>query len=286
MIDFHVHCDYSIDAQGSVEEYIEKALDVGLTEICFTTHCDLEPARRHHDGRVRVRGRIVDVTSAWIESYIEEVRSAAQKYSSENLKVLCGLEVGFVPGIEPEIEKVIHQGEFDFILGGIHTLEGIDIVSNRESGEYFKKKTPRQLCETYFHYADEAVKSGLFDAIAHLDIYKKCGLAFYGEVLERCHEGLVESVLEEMARQRICIEVNSGALRKGLLTPYPSIEILRLAKEIGVEGVTIGSDCHKPDDIGRDLERCLRQAEQAGFSQVFGFRARERYVVPIEELKV
>jgi histidinol-phosphatase (PHP family) len=284
MIDYHVHCDYSVDAEGAIDEYVEQALEKDLRRICFTTHCDLEPGRRHHDGRVRVDGRIIDVTSDWLESYIEDVGGAARRFSGSGIEIACGLEVGFVPGIEKMIEDFIASFDLDFILAGIHTLRGVDIVSSRESSEYFKERTPRQVCEDYYSYVAEAAVSGLFDSIAHLDIYKKCGLDFYGTDLNDAHWGLLEPVLDKIAVAGLALEVNSASIRKGRSVPYPSPDILKNAAEAGVSGLTFGSDCHSPVDIGSDIDTCLSLARRAGYSSVLVFENRRRSALAIEEL--
>jgi histidinol-phosphatase (PHP family) len=283
MIDFHVHCDYSVDASGPVAEYAERACTRGLAAVCFTTHCDLDPARRDHDGRVRVAGEIVDVTSDWIGAYVEEVREVSRDFAGKGLLVGCGLEIGYVAGIESLIEAVVRSHRFDYILGGIHTVEGVDIVSSTESPAYFARRTPRKVCEAYYRVMDEAIRSDLFDGIAHFDIYKRCGLDFYGEELNVAHRGLVEPLLEEMAAKSISLEINSGGLRKALRWPYPSPDILREAATAGVTFVTPGSDAHRPDDVGSDLGWCLEIAGRAGFDAVAVFEQRSRRVIPLEE---
>jgi histidinol-phosphatase (PHP family) len=284
MVDFHVHCDYSIDGEGSVDEYARAALGKGLKTICFTTHFDLDPQRRHHDGRVKLKGEIIDVTSPWLESYIEDVRAASRAYEGRGLKVLCGLEVGYVPGIEEMIQAATDPYEFDFLLGGVHTLSGIDIVSAREAPLYFKSRSPRQVCEEYYAYVGEAVASGLFDCIAHIDIYKRCGLGFYGEALNEAHRGFVEPVLGRMAEANLSLELNSGALRKGLAFPYPSPDILEAARGSGISAVTPGSDCHLPEDVGFGIGECLEIARDAGFDSVVVFEGRRPMSIAIEEL--
>ena len=283
MIDYHVHCDYSVDAEGTVEDYVAHALKNGVSRICFTTHCDLEPGRRHHDGRIRLKGRIIDVTSDWLESYIGDVKSAAGRVPEGRLEVYCGLEVGFVPGIEKMIEDFIAPFEFDYVLGGVHTLRGIDIVSTRESSEYFEGRTPRQVCEDYYFYLQEAAASGLFDSIAHLDIYKKCGLDFYGSDLNGAHRGLLEPVVERIADVGLAVEVNSAPLRKGAASPYPSLDILKSVREGGVRGITFGSDCHSPAEIAGNIDRCAALARDAGYEEVLVFADREPSAIPLEE---
>jgi histidinol-phosphatase (PHP family) len=286
MVDFHVHCEYSIDGDGAIDEYAGAALRKGLSHICFTTHYDLDPERRHHDGRVKLKGKIIDVTDPWLESYIEEVRAAARAYAGRGLKVLCGLEVGYVPGLEDMIISHTKPYDFDFLLGGVHTLCGIDIVSAREAPECFKTRSPRQLCEDYYGYLREAVTCGLFDCVAHIDIYKRCGLDFYGESLNDAHHGLVEPILEEMAGADLSLEINSGGLRKGLGSPYPSPDILKTSRELGVSSLTFGSDCHFPEDVGDNLDTCLEIARDAGFESLAVFEERRPTQIPIEELNV
>jgi histidinol-phosphatase (PHP family) len=283
MVDFHVHCDYSVDAEGSVDDYARAAIARGLAYICFTTHCDLDPARRSHDGKIRHKGRIVDVTSDWLESYIDEVSAARKAYAGRGLGIMCGLEIGFVPGIEDMIESVTDSHGFDFIIGGVHTLEGVDIVSAGECMDYFRTRTPVEVCKRYYHDLLEAVRSGVFDSIAHLDIYKRCGLDFYGEALNDAHLGFVEPVLDEIAARGTCLEINSGSLRKGLAWPYPSADLMGMAGQAGIAGVTVGSDCHRPGDVGSGLGECLRMALGAGYRNVEIFSRRSSRPVPIRK---
>jgi histidinol-phosphatase (PHP family) len=284
MIDFHVHCDYSSDAGGSVEEYAEWALKNGLRAMCFTTHCDLDPERRHHDGKVRLKGEIVDVTSDWLGYYVEDVLEVSARFAGRGLDVRLGLEIGYTPGIEHLISPVIDSFDFDFILGGVHTLDGTDIVSSTESREYFSSHGPREMCEVYYRDLGEAVASGLFDCIAHIDIYKRMGVAHYGEALEQAHLGLIEPVLAGMADSGMSLEINSGGFRKGLRWPFPGPDILALAREAGVEDITPGSDCHKPEEAGYKIDECLRVAREAGYDRVAVFAAREKSHIPIDEL--
>jgi len=285
MLDFHAHCDYSIDAEGTVDQYARAALRAGLSHICFTTHCDLDPARLEHDGKVRMGGMVVDVNSAWLESYIAETMTARELYADRGLKVLCGLEIGYVPGIEALIEETTDGHQFDYVLGGIHTLGGIDIVSPRECAQYFGTRSAREVCAEYFGYLGGAVSSGLFDCIAHIDIYKRCGLELLGDDLKYAHHDFIAPVLDEMVRRDICLEVNSGGLRRGLESPYPSLDILEQAHAAGVGLPTVGSDCHRPEDVGHGIGSCLGLARRAGYGGVAVFERRKRTTLSIEELQ-
>ncbi len=284
MIDFHVHCDYSIDAKGSIEDYALSALKRGIDCICFTTHCDLDPTRRHHDGKIRLKGEIVDVTSDWLPRYAEDVRSAKEKFSDTGLEILCGLEIGYVPGIEDLIEDTISRCDFDYILAGVHTMDGIDISSPREAGLCFGKISCGDFLKKYYSYIEEAIETQLFDCIAHLDAYKMFALEYYGDRLLDLQLDFCKEVLTKMAESDVALEVNSKALRKGFGEICPNPRILVLAKETGVKMVTIGSDSHDPDDLGKDLNACVASALNAGFNEISIWRNRKPHGLAIEEI--
>jgi len=284
MIDFHVHCDYSIDAKGSIEDYAISAIRKGIDCICFTTHCDLDPTRRHHDGKIRLRGEIVDVTSDWIARYMEDIRSAKKKFSDSGLEILCGLEIGYVPGIEDLIEHMISRCDFDYILAGVHTMDGIDISSPREAGLCFAKMSCEEFLQEYYSYIEEAIETRLFDCIAHLDAYKMFALDYYGSRLLDLQVDFCKGVLAKAADWDVALELNSKAIRKGFGEICPGRRILVLAKEMGVRMVTIGSDSHDPDDLGKDLNACVASALSAGFGEVCIWRNRKPHRLAIEEI--
>ena len=45
MTDYHVHSDYSQDAEGSIFDYCRRARELGLEEICLTPHFEIDPVR-------------------------------------------------------------------------------------------------------------------------------------------------------------------------------------------------------------------------------------------------
>ena len=62
LFDCHVHPDFSLDASGTIEEYCEKALQIGLKGICFTSHFDIDPERKEIDAFMRVKGKITPLS--------------------------------------------------------------------------------------------------------------------------------------------------------------------------------------------------------------------------------
>ncbi len=252
--DYHVHPDYSLDATGTIDQYCQRALELGLKEICFTTHYDADPLRKDEDPFMRIDGEIVPLNEENVKRYIKDVRRANGIYSSMGLSVKAGLEVDYAPHIENDLRKNLAAFDLDYVLGAVHCLDHIAISASKEAKDYFNKKNVGQLCREYYEVLSKAVKSGLFDAIAHLDVYRKYGLAFYGEGILTAHQGLVEPVLQLMVENDVGMEINTALLRKGHDQFSPNLEILNLAIQMDVNITSFGSDAHKVAHLGKDIK--------------------------------
>lgn len=260
--DWHVHPDYSLDATGTIDQYCQKAVEIGLKEICFTTHYDSDPFRKDEDPFMRIEGEIVPLCEENVKRYIEDVNRAKEKFRPLGLSVQIGLEVDYAPHIEKQLRYDLASFELDYLLGAVHCLDHIAISASNEAERYFKKKSMEEMVEEYYEVLRQAVESGLFDAIAHLDIYKKYGLRFYGEKILAAHRGLVEPVLELMAKNDVGIEINTGLLRRGHKEFCPGEEILNSALQMGVKIVAFGSDAHKVEHLGKGIQEAYILVER------------------------
>lgn len=259
--DWHVHPDYSLDATGTIDQYCRRALELGLKEICFTTHYDTDPFRKDEDPYIKIEGKIVPLNEENVKSYIADARRASNKFAPLGLSVKVGLEADYAPHIEEQLRLNLASFELDYLLGAVHCLDHIAISASNEAERYFKKKSMEETVEAYYEVLKRAVESNLFDAMAHLDIYKKYGLGFYGEDILILHRGLVEPVLELMVKNDVGMEVNTGVLRKGHREFCPGAEILQLALEMGVRIVAFGSDAHKVEDLGKGIKEAYQIVE-------------------------
>ncbi len=260
--DYHVHPDYSLDATGTIDQYCQRALELGLKEICFTTHYDTDPVRKDEDSLMRIDGKIVPLNEGNVKRYIEDVRTANKIYSPRGLCVKAGLEADYAPHFEKDLRKNLAVFDLDYILGAVHCLDHIAISASKEAESYFRNKNVEELCQEYYSVLGKAVESGLFDVIAHLDIYRKYGLAFYGEKIMTAHRGLVEPVLQLMAENDVSMEINTGLLRKGHNQFSPNLEILNLALKMDVKIIAFGSDAHKVAHLGKDIKEAYLLVEK------------------------
>ena len=276
--DYHIHPDYSIDAfPVRIKDYCKKALELKLSEICFTTHVELDPVRREIDNFVVFNGKWLPVFDfAWLDGYFAEIIQAQQEF--KDLKIKAGLEVGYNRGCEDFVDKIVSNYPFDFVLGAIHCLNHIAISSKTESPHYFRNTGLDELRKEYFRTLKEMVTTGLFDCIAHVDLYLRYGLKSYGPEILTIHLGVIEPIFAEMARRRIGLEVNTSSRRRGLKEFHPAKELLALAAKAGITIFTVGSDAHFLTELGGYIDEALARLQDLNlFNHVFT----RRQAVPV-----
>jgi histidinol-phosphatase (PHP family) len=69
-------------------------------------------------------------------------------------------------------------------------------------------------------------------------------------------------------------------LHKPVGEVYPDPELLAACQVRGVP-ITLASDAHRPDHVGRDLGRAVEQARAAGYETVTVFERRQRRQEPL-----
>ncbi|MBI3977701.1 MAG: histidinol-phosphatase [Chloroflexi bacterium] len=276
--DYHVHSDHSIDAAGSIDDFCRRAVEMGLREICFTPHYDAHPARPWENWVV-VGGQRVHVGGDWVGRYHEDVLRAREAFPQ--LGVRFGVEIDYHPDLEEALARFVDRHPFDFVLGSVHCVDLVALTNPDEARAYFARHTARQVCERYYWTAERAVRSGLFDAIGHLDVYRRYGAEAYGAALLQAHVGLVEPVLALMADRGVGIEVSAAPFRGGDPEPHPQTAILELARQAGIAVVTTSTDAHEPAALGVGIDRVRTCLRRAGFTSVYTFERRRPIAHPL-----
>jgi histidinol-phosphatase (PHP family) len=261
MIDYHIHPNYSTDAEGSIDEFCKVALEREFREICFTTHLDTDTVR--NDAYVIVRGKRVDArSSSWLEDYENSVRIAGDQYRGQGLEVRLGVEVDYYPGV------------MDHLPERFHDTDHLAISVKEESHEFFLKHNLEQMGNIYFSSLMDCVESGLFDILGHLDLYRRYGEEFYGGEIRSLWRAHVSDLASGMKRFNVGFEVNTSSLRKGMDEPMPESSLVAALRKEGIETVTVGSDAHRPQDVGQGIEIALKVIRESGFDSPASFDRR------------
>lgn len=248
-----MHCDYSVDAVGSIREYCEASLQRGLDEICFTTHYDLNPASDAIDCYILIDGHKHRTSADLLAPYVDEVHRAHDEFFPRGLSVKLGVEIGWWPGCEESVIEVREMYPFDYILCGIHDVGDVCICSSNIE-RHLGRATPEWLVEEYFRQATIAARTGLFSAIAHLTYYRRYGEAHYGPVLGTLYQQYLPTLFDACIATDTALEINTSAIRHGLKDYYPALPIVHAARRAGVRVDHLGSDSHRPEQVGLDFD--------------------------------
>jgi histidinol-phosphatase (PHP family) len=280
MFDYHIHPNYSIDAEGSLDEFCEAALKKGLKEIAFTTHLDTDTIA--DDCYVNVRGKRVSTRSSlWLEDYESSIRAVDDRYKEQGLRVRVGVEVDYIDEIQGALPENFHSTDFDIILGSMHLIDHIAISASDRADEAFKRYSVEEIGNKYYSKLQDAIESGLFDIIAHIDLYRRHGLRFYGESVRNIWKPHIVSLASAMKRNNVGFEINTSPLRRGQQHPMPEEKIVRELQKQGISLVIVGSDAHTPIYVGANIKDAYELLRMCGFSEVSRFEKRRALTEPV-----
>lgn len=270
LVDYHIHTNYTRDAIGTVDEYCKRARELGLNEIAFTNHL-IFPKFKSIPGVKQSELSKISIKLDQIENHYKEIESARKRF---DMKIKFGLEIDYLEDYEREIERVINNHPFDYILGSVHFLNGF-IIGDRDSTiEFFRGRDVLGAYKNYFLGLKKAIESRLFDVMAHPDIIRKYAVQ-YADIPFEKYRNQIEDVTKALVKNKVGIELNTYGYFHPVNDSYPSIEFLKICKESGVKIVTIGSDAHSPARLGLGLEKGIEKLKSAGYEEITLFNQRK-----------
>jgi histidinol-phosphatase (PHP family) len=262
LIDYHIHTKRCKHACGTDQEYVETALQHGLKEMGFSDHIPrfYEPADR--EGKVTERGM------SWqeLEEYVHSVEVLRGQYPEIRIKL--GLEVDFVPGWECQVETVLRQYPWDYLIGSVHFLPEWSYGYL----PYEKGRDPVEVYPKYFEQVARAAESGLFDILGHIDLPKRGFPALTPPEMTILYQQLAE----RLGKARAVVELNTYGIRclkQGSIGIYPDEELVRLCYGQGVR-FTLGSDAHRPEDVGANFADVCEMMKRVKIDRIAVYEGR------------
>lgn len=251
--DFHLHTSFSGDSDTPMEEMILKGIELGLTEMCFTEHNDF-------DYPVTER----DVPGMWevnADSYLYDFLKLREKYAGK-IALLFGVELGLQPHLSKRNAAFAKAHDYDFIIGSSHLCHGQDPYYPS-----FYEGRPQEAA--YLEYFESILENlnvyGNFDVYGHLDYVVRYGPTKDQGYAYENYRDIFDAILKKLIGMEKGIEINTGALPKGLREPNPCAGILKRYRELGGEIVTVGSDAHEPKLIAYAFDRAAEIIKDCGF---------------------
>ncbi|MCW3975611.1 MAG: histidinol-phosphatase HisJ [Candidatus Bathyarchaeota archaeon] len=266
MLDYHVHTHYCRHASGEAKEYVIEGINKGLKEIGISDHypmCHL-PQLSYDD---------YSMDQQEFPSYKREVDQLKKIFNSK-IDVKLGAEVDYLKAKESTLRKNLTSEDVDFLMGVIHLLDNWIIDDPRNTHKYLEYDL-NTFYSRYFDEIQNLIRSGLFDIVGHIDVIKK-----FNHIPDEGIERYIMPCLESIADKGLCLEVNTSGIDRPVKDTYPGKKFFKIMFEMGIP-ITLGSDAHKPSEVGRHFEAILKLLKNAGYSELISFKNREKELTKI-----
>lgn len=257
IVDYHLHSQFSRDGMQTIDDACNKAIQLGLSEICFTDHLEF-------------------ADQDWVDYavYRRSIEEARLKYRN-SLSLKIGLEVGFDLKAAQEIRDYLEGKEFDFLIGSLHFIDEVDLFRS----DFFSAQRIQVGVREYFKALRERISLFDFSVLGHITLFKR----FFERMnvspsdLDWSHyDDIIGEILQDLIAQGKGIELN---LRVPLIDL--DFRILRLYKKLGGEIITLGSDAHHIRSM-QTMEEGFEALRAIGFKHYCTFENRKPLFVPID----
>ncbi|MHC4138486.1 MAG: histidinol-phosphatase HisJ family protein [Planctomycetota bacterium] len=257
MIDYHMHTSRCGHADGDMADYVRKAISCGLDEIGFNDHLPLNGDSGKELGLAMALAELPD--------YVSEVLELRKSFPE--IRIMLGIEADYTPDSVAYTKELLNKHNFDYVMGSVHYI-GEWAFDHPGERKKWDSKDVDLVYKEYFELLRKSACTLLFDIIGHCDLVKKFGNRPNHELLED-----LEKTAKVFKECGVAVEINTSGLRKPVNEIYPSFEILKVYKKYDIP-IVFGSDAHAPDDVGKDFDKAILLAGQAGYKEFVTFENR------------
>lgn len=244
---YHTHTRWCRHGTGEIEDYIIKALELGMEEIAITEHV---PLKGNPDSSRMPFEEFRD--------YDNEFNQIIEKYKGR-INIIKGLEAEYYP---EEMERYRYYREVRgyslFILGQHRSAKW-------NGKDNFTPKNDMDI-RIYGEQVVEGLSTGFFDILAHPEMFLT---SYYNGELDEVSRDTVKKIFKTCEKYNIPVEINANGLRTE--RPYPNKEVFRISKEYDLKYL-INADAHEPEALGDEY---IAKAEK--FAKDLGIKV-EKYL--------
>ncbi|CAM3966581.1 histidinol-phosphatase HisJ [Mesobacillus thioparans] len=259
MKDGHVHtafCPHGTD--DTIDEYIQRALQLGYSEITFAEHAPL-PEGFMDPTPIQDSAMAIED----LDSYFQTIAEAKKRYTGK-IKINTGFEIDFIQGYENDTTDFLNKYgpllddgvlSVHFLKNKSGTYDCLDY-----SPDHFGKmaKDYGSVENVHRQYYQTVMKSILADLgpykpkrIGHMTLANKFRLKY--PLSNECTGEIIE-ILDKVSELGYELDYNGAGTAKPLCrNPYPPDWVIGEAKKRGIP-LVYGSDAHQVKELGQGLE--------------------------------
>jgi histidinol-phosphatase (PHP family) len=162
--DYHTHHHRCGHAVGSIHDYCEAAVKLGMTTFGISDH---GPAYWLDGDHAQPQ---TQMACSSVSGYVAEALMERENYAGR-IDIRVGLEADWIPGRADDLKAILDAHPFDYVLGSVHYILGQSIFSRTR----WHSEDPSDVYTAYYEELCRAAASGLFDILSHLTAVEAYG---------------------------------------------------------------------------------------------------------------
>ena len=279
LIDCHTHTQFSVDSEADINLMIEKAISLGLKAYAVTDHCECNRWYSEEHYRGEETYRYFDFSKDF-ENSVSAVTRLKAEYS-DRINLLCGVEMGQATHDKEIAERIVSDKRLDYVIASIHQLYKTEDFAFIDYTRLSQAEI-KGLLERYFTEVFELCRWGKFDVLGHLTyVLRYIEGAFGIKVDMSPYDLIIEDIFKTLVAKGKGIEINTSGLRQKYGDTFPTYDYVKLYRELGGEILTLGSDSHFVDDVGKGIDVGAQIAKKAGFDYIAYYKNRKPVFIKI-----
>ncbi|WP_409302194.1 histidinol-phosphatase HisJ [Peribacillus sp. SCS-155] len=256
--DGHIHSPYCPHGSSDqFEEYIERAVQLGMNEISFTEHAPLpkgfsDPTPDQDSG----------MDWEQLLPYIKDLK-VLKEYNKKRIKINIGLEVDFIEGFEQETKELLDEigGSLDDSILSVHFIKHEDSWLCIDFSEDLFYEISRMLGgvdevhQQYYSTVKQSIHADLGKykptRIGHITLATKFQKKYPAS---RSFDSEVFNLLHLIHSKNYSLDYNGAGKVKPLCgETYPSEKFASYAAKLGIP-LIYGSDAHTAKGLAQGFE--------------------------------
>lgn len=259
--DNHIHSPFC--PHGSTDsfvQYINRGIELGLTEMTFTEHAPLpqgfiDPTPEKDSG----------MDAALLSTYFRELKQLKEQYKDQ-ITIKIGLEVDYIEGFEQETKAFLNEvgPELDDSILSVHFIQHqqkwhcIDFSADHFAEICTDLGSIDAVYTKYFNTLEMSISADLGPfkpkRMGHITLVHKFQHRFKPV---NGYDARIYQILEKIKQQNYQLDYNGAGVVKPLCREsYPPEQFAKRAIELGIP-LLYGSDAHQAKDLGQGYDSLI-----------------------------